>query len=94
MELPLPTIIIHNLQKLYATYKAWLNVFAALPPGITREFRWEEGALVKGDKLSSDLEREYTEQFEILKENMAESVEKDEPFEITKEQAFQVMALR
>lgn len=85
----------HTVQRLIASQKAFVNIFGYAPPGTMRQFpRHDDGKLIKGDDLSKILEHEYTELFQQLKDNMVESVEKDEPFEVTKEQAFEVMALR
>lgn len=92
MKIPLTTIVIHAIQKLFAQYKAWLNVFGGPPPGWMREFKWQDGKLITGDDLSKILELEYTELFQMLKDNLVESLETGEACFLDKEMAFQVMA--
>ena len=83
-----------TVQDRLASQKAWQDVFGSPAPGIMRPFKWEGAKLQRGDDLSKILKHEYTELFQQLKDNLVESVEEDEPCQMSKEQAFELMALR
>jgi hypothetical protein len=66
--------------------RAWLKTFGSLPPGATREIKYQDGKLIRGDDLSKILEHEYTELFQTFKEKLMESKERGEAVEVTVEE--------
>jgi hypothetical protein len=73
-------------QKRIAAERAWLKIFGTLPPGATREIKYEHGKLIRGDDLSKILEHEYTELFQSMKEKLMESQETGEPVSVSAEE--------
>jgi hypothetical protein len=67
-QLPAATVFAHMVVKQASIDYAYLQVFGKRPPGINREFRFDEKGLVTGDQLSNLLLDEYTELFKTLKE--------------------------
>ena len=75
-----------SLQKRIAAERAWLKTFGTLPPGATREIKYQDGKLIRGDNLSKILEDEYLELFQSMKEKLLDSVEKGEPVRVSAEE--------
>ena len=72
-QLPVETIIAHILAKRFAYDKAWLDVFGQNPPGVFREFRFDDQGLVTGDKLLFELYEDFKKILSDLKEKVEKS---------------------
>jgi hypothetical protein len=82
----IPIVLELGIQKQIAAQAAWKKVFGTVPPGIEREFKMQDGKLIRGDNLSKILEHEYSELFQTLKEKLMDSEDLGEAVEVTAEQ--------
>lgn len=81
-----PIALETNMQKTIAALTGWKKVFGTYPPGILRELKYEDGKLIRGDRLQEILTAEYEELFQSMKEKLMESKEKGEPVTVSVEE--------
>lgn len=85
LKLTPATILCHMIIKRAAFDAAWLEVFGAPPPGVYKEFRFDESGLVTGDQLSELLKAEYVKEMKDLSKTALKAADSEEPTKFSKE---------
>ena len=67
LNIPAADVIVNMIIKKLAFEYAWVRVFENAPPGLFREFRFDQEGFVTGERLSETLVDEYIKKLEKLK---------------------------